>query len=148
MADETEDRPERAPDRRRRFRKLRSLFAHQACEPSAVTEDHVLSILAYRRAREVAFGRELFTDPGWDILLELLAAHLGGRRMTLCDLAQSIDIPASTAKRWAAALAEHGLIVSSSDLTDTDSASIDLSAHGLAGMRRLMNYWGSAFRSI
>lgn len=58
-----------------------------------IREDHVLSILSGRRGREAAIGRELFSDPAWDILLELYAARLGQRRMFLRELARSIDTP-------------------------------------------------------
>lgn len=113
--------------------------------PDAVTEDHVLSILAARRGREASFGRELFADPAWDMLLELYAAKLGQRRMTLLDISRSIDIPQSTIVRWVAALGARGLVASS---TEAGRDWVDLSEEGIAAMRRLLDYWGAAFRSI
>ena len=108
----------------------------------------MLSILAYRRARESEFGRDLFSDPAWDMLLELLAAHLGDRRVTLCDLARSIAIPTSTARRWAAALAEHDLVIFPGEPREEGLAFVDLSLAGASAMKRMMAYWGAAFRSI
>lgn len=113
--------------------------------PDRVTEDHVLSILAARRGREASFGRELFADPAWDMLLELYAAKLGRRRMSFQDLTRSIDIPPSTVARWLAALERREMVVSS---TDAGRDWVDLSSDGVAAMRRLLDYWGAAFRSI
>ena len=36
-----------------------------------LTEDHIVSILGVRRARADILGQSLFSDPAWDILLEL-----------------------------------------------------------------------------
>jgi DNA-binding MarR family transcriptional regulator len=116
--------------------------------PVEVTEDHVLSILSGRRGREAALGRELFSDPAWDILLELYAARLGERRMTLRELARSINIPESTTARWISVLSDRGLVITSNERRETVEASIELSAQGLAVMKRLVGYWGSAFQSI
>lgn len=116
--------------------------------PVKVTEDHILSILAGRRGREAAIGRELFSDPAWDILLELFAAHLGKRGMLVQELARSIDIPESTVVRWIRVLGERGLVTSVSERGERERASIELSVQGLAVMRRLVSYWGSAFQSI
>ena len=130
------------------FHKLLALLLPKnRASPTGVSEDHVLSILAARRGREAALGRELFSDPAWDILLELYAARVGGRRMSLSDLARAIDIPQSTVARWITALAERGLVVSSRDRDET-RLWIDLSPHGLAEMKRLLDYWEAAFRSI
>lgn len=124
------------------------LMLQQENLPVEVTEDHVLSILSGRRGREAALGRELFSDPAWDILLELYAARLGERRMTLRELARSIDIPESTTARWISVLSDRGFVIALNDRREMVEASIELSAQGLAVMKRLIGYWGSAFQSI
>lgn len=116
--------------------------------PVEVTEDHVLSILCVRRGREAAIGRELFSDPAWDILLELYAARLAQRRMSLRELARSIDVPESTTTRWIAVLRGRGLLTVVNDDGESMRARIELSAEGTAVMKRLVGYWGSAFQSI
>jgi DNA-binding MarR family transcriptional regulator len=113
-----------------------------------VTEDHVLSILCVRRGRDEVMGRGLFSDPAWDILLELYAARLGQRRMTLNELARSIGAPQSTVARWITVLTDKGLVIA---LTEADEAVrlwVELSAEGDAAMKRLVDHWGAAFRSI
>lgn len=130
------------------LQKLRALLSPRSGARPTVTEDHILSVLAYRRGREAAFGRDLFSDPAWDLLLELYAARLAGRSVTLAELATAIDIPRSTSARWINALVERGLIITTTDSVDCTQLRLDLSPDAAARMKRLMDYWGSAFRSI
>lgn len=133
---------------RNRLQKLRALISPKTMLQACATEDHVLSVLASRRGREAALGRELFSDPAWDVLLELYAAKLGERRIALAELARSIDTPLSTTRRWVNALAERGLVASSPDPAEPARLWISLSAQGASAMKRLMDCWASAFRSI
>jgi hypothetical protein len=80
-----------------------------AVKEKQVTEGHIKWILSVRRERHRVFGDSLFSDPAWDILLELLAAKLGGRRVALVDLGHIA--PLSTLARWVAALEERGFVV-------------------------------------
>jgi DNA-binding MarR family transcriptional regulator len=116
--------------------------------PIKLTEDHVRSAILVRRARAGLFGENLFFDPAWDILLELHAAELAGRDMTLSELIRAIDIPESTALRWIAALKRRQVIESSPAVGDADSDSIRLSTDARSKMENLTNHWGSAFVSI
>lgn len=74
-----------------------------------MTEDQVASILQIRRKRSEVFGQGLFSDPAWDILLELFEAELAGRKTSLSDLASIA--PQSTLARWVAALEERQLVL-------------------------------------
>jgi len=74
-----------------------------------LTAAQVNWILNVRRERIAQFGPGLFSDPAWDILLELLAAELGDRRLALGDLTHIA--PASTVARWVGALEERGLLI-------------------------------------
>jgi hypothetical protein len=113
-----------------------------------MTEDHIISILIVRRAREEMLGSRLFAEPAWDVLLELYAASLGGRQISLRDVALAIKIPESTAARWTAALVEHGLINCSHDATPPGAAWLTLTERGSLQMKRLASHWRSAFMSI
>lgn len=80
-----------------------------------------------RRAREKAFPSELFGEPAWDILLELFAAHIESRRVSVdiaCDAAAS---PRGTALRWIDTLEKTGVIRRIGDTTDPDHAFLSLS---------------------
>jgi DNA-binding IclR family transcriptional regulator len=113
-----------------------------------MTEDHIRSILILRRAREHLFGPDLFAEPAWDVLLELYAATLGGRQMSLRDIALAIKAPASTTARWVGALAERGLIASHADPNELSVLRIGLTEWGAFQMNQLADRWRTAFMSI
>lgn len=141
----------RAKQRREQspFDQLKALLRRKRLRrPVSLGEDHILSILTVRRARDQVFGRPLFADPAWDILLELYAAHLGARRIAVADLIRSIDVPASTATRWIRALEEHGFIGRDDQAGQFNSQWVRLTDQGLTRMRQLADHWGSAFLSI
>jgi hypothetical protein len=73
-----------------------------------ITEEQIRSILSIRCGRSGVFGEGLFSDPAWDILLELLAARLGNRKVTLPDLSEIA--PESVLARWVAVLEERQLV--------------------------------------
>jgi DNA-binding MarR family transcriptional regulator len=112
------------------------------------TEDHILSILLVRRAAVATVGKDLFSDPAWYMLLELYAAHLGGRTMTLSELARATDTPESTAKRWLQALRTRGLVVAEASTRYTDETDVRLTPGALTQIEHLATHWVTAFTSI
>lgn len=129
------------------FERLKALLSERR-QHSAVTEDHILSVLLIRRARTAVFGTGLFSDPAWDLMLELYAAKLGERMVCLTDLAQAIDAPQSTTARWIAALNQQGFTESCVDPVLPSRISISLTSEGVSKMERLIDRWLSAFVSI
>lgn len=113
----------------------------------SLSEDHIQSILIVRRARRRLFGEDLFTDPAWDILLELFVAHLAEREVALAELARAIDVPLSTTSRWLTALREKGLVISD-DSAGRARSRAKLTHEGAEKLRSLGDRWGSAFLSI
>lgn len=131
------------------LQQLKSLLVRKKLRrPQKLTEDHVLSILFLRRARRTVFGEDLFSDPAWDILLELYAAKLGRRRLSLSELARAIETPPSTTGRWIAALEDRRLISSAIDPANPSRIEIKLTTEGASKMQHLADHWGSAFVSI
>ena len=63
-------------------------------------EKIVRDVLKLRRLRQDFFNGGLFSDPAWDILLELYATALSGRRIAVMALADVISAPLSTVIRW------------------------------------------------
>jgi hypothetical protein len=102
-----------------------------------MTEDQIASILQIRRRRSEVFGEGLFSDPAWDILLELFAAQLRQRRLELTDL-ESIA-PTSTLARWVAVLQERGLVICELDALCPDRFWIALSGECAAEMSAFLN---------
>ena len=121
-------------------------FPSHDTDPVVLTEDHIISVLLVRRARDDALGQNLFSDPAWDILLELFGAKLGGRSITASDLARSIQTPLSTTLRWISALQQRGLI--ECEIIEGDARSVELSSEGVSRMERLGSRWATAFLAI
>ena len=92
------------------------------------------------------FGDNLRT--AWDILLELYAVQLGGRKTSLPELAQATEAPAPTVRRWVPELEQRGLAACSADPQETNQVTVKLTAQGISKMENLADHWGSAFRSI
>jgi DNA-binding MarR family transcriptional regulator len=63
-----------------------------------------------RQQRERYFQGKLFSDPAWDILLELYAASLADRRLTVSRLADRTGVAMTTALRWINTLQQEGLL--------------------------------------
>ena len=104
-------------------------------QSAGTIEDHIASVLRFRRARAELFGETLVANPAWDILLQLFAAKLGDRQIRLADLA--IASPGSTLARWASALEEQGLISCHLDGLDPEDLRVELTNLGAAKMASL-----------
>jgi DNA-binding MarR family transcriptional regulator len=95
--------------------------------PPATLEAKVRSVLKARRARESLLGHELFSDPAWDILLELYLAELSQHRQTITALCAGAAVPATTALRWINHLEAKGLVRKSPDPIDRQRVFTSLS---------------------
>ncbi len=91
-----------------------------AAAPGAAGLDaaFVRSILRARRLRDQFFRGELFADPAWDMLLDLMAARLERKRVAVSSLCIAAAVPATTALRWIKALTDRGLFVREADPKD------------------------------
>lgn len=108
-------------------------------EPVDETADasaaEIRATIRARRLRSQFFEGELFADPAWDMLLDLFAATLERRRVSVSSLCMAAAVPPTTALRWIATMHEHGLFERQADPADRRRAYIALSAKGLEGMR-------------
>ena len=147
--DDRSRRNERDLGEERPSEKIRSIFdSDQGVRHLELTEDHIQSVLLVRRARASVLGENLFSDPAWDILLELYAAFLAGRRVTLSELARVTGTPARITARWIQALEQSGNISVDRNQESPFLIYVELSDEGAARMQRLADQWGSAFVSI
>lgn len=87
-------------------------------------------LLMARRLREEILGTELFSDPAWDILLDIYAAEGRGERIQISSLAPMSNVPSSTARRWAHKLETLGLLERDRDERDQRLSYIRLSRYG------------------
>jgi hypothetical protein len=110
------------------------------------TEADVRAVLWARRQRELVFGKELFADPAWDILLELYAAVLGQRRVPTSELAVAAGIPLTTTLRWISKLENEGLVTRADDPLDGRRVWIALTSRALPMMSSYFNQTGPQAR--
>lgn len=87
----------------------------------------VRNFIRIRRMRDQFFPKDLFADPAWDMLLDLMAARLEQSRVAVSSLCIAAAVPATTALRWIRTLTEHGLFVRRADPEDGRRIFIELS---------------------
>lgn len=83
-----------------------------------------------RRLRERFIPGELFGEPAWDMLLDLYAAGLEGRLISVSSACLASAVPPTTGLRWLNKLIESGLIERSDDASDARRANVSLSETG------------------
>jgi hypothetical protein len=96
--------------------------------PEAARADasFIRAMVRARRLRADYFRADLFADPAWDMLLDLMAARLEGKKVAVSSLCIAAAVPMTTALRWIAMLTEHGLLVRVADPDDGRRAYVEL----------------------
>jgi DNA-binding MarR family transcriptional regulator len=100
------------------------------------------SIMRARRMREQFFSADLFADPAWDMLLDLLHARLEQRPVAVSSLCIAAAVPPTTALRWIKRLTDEGIFVRTADPNDGRRIFIDLSDAAADGMAAYMQQVG------
>ena len=80
-----------------------------------VSVETVRRVIRARRLRSRYFPEDLFADPAWDMLLDLLQAELSHLRVPVSSLCIAAAVPATTALRWLKTMVADGLFVRRSD---------------------------------
>ncbi|MGP1352045.1 MAG: winged helix DNA-binding protein [Parasphingopyxis sp.] len=107
-----------------------------------VGSDDIRVMIRMRRLRERFFDRDLFADPAWDMLLDLMAARLEGRQVAVSSLCIAAAVPPTTALRWIRTMTDRGLFVRRSDPRDGRRVFIELSDDAAHAIER----WFAAAR--
>jgi len=92
------------------------------------------SIIRIRRMRDHFFRSDLFADPAWDMLLDLMAARVERQRVAVSSLCIAAAVPPTTALRWIKGLCDQGLFVRIADPEDGRRIFIELSSETAARM--------------
>lgn len=100
------------------------------------TSIQIRSVLKARICRKDFLNTKLFSDPAWDLLLELFALELEHRRVSVSELCRASGVPETTAVRWIRNLEEEGLIERRDDHLDARRVWVTLSAKGSSAMQR------------
>ncbi|MEQ1539317.1 MAG: hypothetical protein ABL928_10360 [Sphingorhabdus sp.] len=98
--------------------------AREHSQPNAVK---IREMIKLRRLRDQHFPPDLFADPAWDILLDLYAANLEGKSVSVSSLCIAAAVPPTTALRWITTMTEHGALVRKQDPNDARRVFIGLS---------------------
>lgn len=103
------------------------------------TAEKVRALIKQRRTRTALFGDDLFSDPSWDMLLDLYAATLDGQRVSVSSLCIAAEVPHATAWRRLSTLVERGLLQRSVDPDDGRRSFVSFTTHGRALMDQYFN---------
>ena len=100
-------------------------------DPLARKRAALAHLRTIRRARAQHFPSDLFSDPCWEMLLDLYDARLAGAEVTVTSLGAASGVPLTTALRRMEALQTHSLIIRVEDAGDKRRTIIRLTAPGL-----------------
>lgn len=113
--------------------------------PSAA---EVRAIIRMRRLRERFFDRDLFADPAWDMLLDLMAARIERVQVAVSSLCIAACVPPTTALRWIKSMTDSGLFDRIADPDDGRRIFIRLSDTAAANMNRFFSALRSANEAV
>ncbi|MGZ2412856.1 DNA-binding MarR family transcriptional regulator [Sphingomonas sp. F9_3S_D5_B_2] len=117
-------------------------------EQSGTTPDVPLEVvrkvIRARRLRTQFFAEDLFADPAWDMLLDLLCAEIAHLRVPVSSLCIAAAVPATTALRWLKRTVKEGLFVRRSDPHDGRRVFVELAPQTSDALRRYFAEVGPA----
>jgi DNA-binding MarR family transcriptional regulator len=92
-----------------------------------------------RKVRDALLGKALFSEPAWDILLDLFISDHQGRRLSVSAVCIGARAPSATALRYLTLLQEADLIERTRDQRDGRRSHVRLTA---LGQRRMVGLLG------
>jgi DNA-binding MarR family transcriptional regulator len=101
-----------------------------------VSGEVVRQVIRARRLRSRFFDEELFADPAWDMLLDLLQAEIAQLQVPVSSLCIAAAVPATTALRWLKTMTDKGIFVRRADPHDGRRVFVELAPDASAAMRR------------
>lgn len=119
----------------------RPVYAAREDEPIAIDAGEIRQLIRARRLRDRQFGKGLFEDPAWDMMLDLFAAHLERADVSVSSLCIAAAVPPTTALRWITRMSDAGILERRPDPFDRRRAFMGLTKSALDGMR---SYVGAA----
>ncbi len=102
----------------------------------ALSAERIRDVLRARRLRANFLPADLFADPAWDMLLDLLYAELAQHRVAVSSLCVAAAVPPTTALRWLTTLVNRGLVVRRGDPRDARRVFVELAPDTSAALHR------------
>jgi DNA-binding MarR family transcriptional regulator len=109
-----------------------------------VSAEALRSMIRARRQRASFLPADLFADPAWDMLLDLLQAEIVQHRVPVSSLCIAAAVPATTALRWIKAMTDRGLLVRKDDPHDGRRVFIEMAPATSASLRHYFKDVGMA----
>jgi hypothetical protein len=116
----------------------------QAADVPEISAETVRAVIRARRLRARYFPEELFADPAWDMLLDLLQAELSHLRVPVSSLCIAAAVPATTALRWLKTMVQEKLFVRRADPHDGRRVFVELAPETSMALRRYFAELGPA----
>ena len=107
-----------------------------AADLPQVSADTVRTVIRARRLRARYFDEEMFADPAWDMLLDLLQAELTQLRVPVSSLCIAASVPATTALRWLKTMTQQGIFERRADPHDGRRVFVELAPQASQALRR------------
>ena len=101
-----------------------------------VSADTVRTVIRARRLRARYFDEDMFADPAWDMLLDLLQAELTQLRVPVSSLCIAASVPATTALRWLKTMTQQGIFERRADPHDGRRVFVELAPQASQALRR------------
>ena len=98
--------------------------------------EKVRAVIRARRLRSRYFSEDIFADPAWDMLLDLLQAEIAQHRVPVSSLCIAAAVPATTALRWIRTMTEADLFRRRADPHDGRRIFVELSPTASMAMRQ------------
>jgi predicted transcriptional regulator len=114
----------------------RPVEAAPAANVPPLSGETVRAVIRARRLRTRFFPEELFADPAWDMLLDLLEAEISQLRVPVSSLCIAAAVPATTALRWLKTLVQQGLFIRRADPHDGRRVFVELTPDTSNALRR------------
>jgi len=109
---------------------------------TSLTHGEIKALLRARRLREQFLPADLFADPAWDMILDLMAARLAGQRVSVSSLCIAAAVPPTTALRWIRQLTDRGVFSRIDDPADGRRVFIELTDNAAEAVMA----WSAAVR--
>jgi DNA-binding MarR family transcriptional regulator len=114
----------------------KSFSPHPVGEVPNVSPEQVRAVIRARRLRGRFFAEDLFADPAWDMLLDLLQAEIAQLRVPVSSLCIAAAVPATTALRWLKTMTDKGLFLRRADPHDGRRVFVELAPETSMALRR------------
>jgi CheY-like chemotaxis protein len=101
--------------------------------------NRITALIAARRARANYFDASLFSDPCWDMLLDLMNERLAGKEVAVSSLCIAAGVPQTTGLRRIDDLIRAGLLVRREDPRDRRRVFVDLADAAVERLNRYMD---------